>query len=64
MGKGKTNKSFSKRFRVTRKRKVLARSPGQDHFKAKEPRKKQLKQKRLKSFNISNKKLGKYLPYN
>ncbi len=32
----KTNKSFTKRMRVTRTGKILARKPGQDHFNAKE----------------------------
>lgn len=61
---GKTNKSFIKRLKLTRKGKVLARRPGQDHFKAKERRLKQLKQKKLQDFNINKKELGKYLPFN
>ncbi|MBX4211117.1 50S ribosomal protein L35, partial [Candidatus Parcubacteria bacterium] len=32
----KTNKSFSKRLRVTRNGKIVARKPGQNHFNAKE----------------------------
>lgn len=32
----KTNKSFTKRIRVTRTGKMLARKSGQDHFNAKE----------------------------
>ena len=32
----KTNKSFTKRIRVTRKGKLVARKAGQDHFNAKE----------------------------
>lgn len=32
----KTNKSYTKRIRVTRKGKLVARKPGQDHFNAKE----------------------------
>jgi ribosomal protein L35 len=32
----KTNKSFSKRIRVTRKGKLVVRKSGQDHFNAKE----------------------------
>jgi ribosomal protein L35 len=31
----KTNKAFIKRFRVTRRGKVLHKSPHQDHFRAK-----------------------------
>ncbi|OHA13764.1 MAG: hypothetical protein A2909_01965 [Candidatus Tagabacteria bacterium RIFCSPLOWO2_01_FULL_39_11] len=59
----KTNKSFSKRLKVTRNKKVLGRKPGQDHFNAKEPRSKQLHQKKWRKFNISNKKLKQYLPH-
>lgn len=32
----KTNKSYTKRIRVTKKGKLVARKPGQDHFNAKE----------------------------
>ncbi len=32
----KTNKSYTKRIRVTRNGKLIARKPGQDHFNAKE----------------------------
>ncbi len=32
----KTNKSYSKRFRVTRKGKIVARAKGQNHFNAKQ----------------------------
>ena len=31
----KTNKSFSKRLRVTKKGKIIARVPGHNHFNAK-----------------------------
>ena len=32
----KTNKSFTKRIRVTKNGTLIARKPGQDHFNAKE----------------------------
>lgn len=32
----KTNKSFGKRFKVTRNGKILSRKAGQNHFNAKE----------------------------
>lgn len=34
----KTNKSFSKRLKITRKGKIVARKPGQNHFNAKDSR--------------------------
>jgi len=42
----KTNKSLSKRVRVTKTGKVLARRPGLGHFNAKVRRAKQLQNKR------------------
>jgi ribosomal protein L35 len=32
----KTNKSYTKRIRVTKNKKLVARKPGHDHFNAKE----------------------------
>jgi len=32
----KTNKSFTKRLKITRNGKIVARKPGQNHFNAKE----------------------------
>lgn len=32
----KTNKSYTKRIRVTKNGKLIVRKPGQDHFNAKE----------------------------
>ena len=60
----KTNKSFAKRLKITKKSKVLARVPGQNHFNAKKPRQKQLHQKKLVKFNIGKKELSHYLPLN
>ncbi|MFH1175519.1 MAG: 50S ribosomal protein L35 [bacterium] len=36
MAKQKTNKSLAKRLRITKNKKVIARTCGQDHFNAKE----------------------------
>ncbi len=38
----KTNKSFSKRIKVTRTGKLVARKPGKNHFNAKESRSNQM----------------------
>lgn len=51
----KTNKSYTKRLKVTKNGKVLARKPGHGHFNAKADRSKQLNKKRLVEFKISNK---------
>lgn len=42
----KTNKSFSKRIKVTRRGKLVARKPGQNHFNAKEARHTQMSGRR------------------
>ncbi|MEW5907791.1 MAG: 50S ribosomal protein L35 [Patescibacteria group bacterium] len=60
----KTNKSLLKRLRITKSGKVLKRKPGQDHFRAKKRRKKQLSQKKWESFELKKKDLGRYLPLN
>ncbi|MFA6094943.1 MAG: bL35 family ribosomal protein [Candidatus Paceibacterota bacterium] len=51
----KTNKSYSKRLKVTKNGKILARKGGQNHFNAKEGRRAQYKKKGLANFTISNK---------
>ncbi|HMO78975.1 MAG TPA: 50S ribosomal protein L35 [Candidatus Paceibacterota bacterium] len=58
----KTNKSYTKRLKVTKKGKVLARRPGQNHFNAKERREDQLKKKTEKVFFITNKQKARFLP--
>ena len=57
----KTNKSFSKRLRVTKNGKVLARAPGQNHFNAKESRTKRLARKKTTTLNITNKSKSRFL---
>jgi ribosomal protein L35 len=59
----KTNKSYKKRFKITKKGKVVQRKPGMGHFNAKESRKKQLAKKRTKIFDIRKKTLRQYIPY-
>lgn len=51
----KTNKSFAKRLKVTRKGKILARKAGHNHFNAKAPRSKQLNNKGTQIMKIKNK---------
>lgn len=57
----KTNKSFSKRIKVTRKGKLLARSPGQNHFNAKESRVKRLARKKTTAITMTNKTRNRFL---
>jgi len=63
----KTNKSYAKRIKVTKKGKLLARKPGQDHFNAKERRRKQLSKKGKQPVTLPVKKASKvktnFLPH-
>ncbi|HRY31236.1 MAG TPA: 50S ribosomal protein L35 [Candidatus Paceibacterota bacterium] len=58
----KTNKSYSKRLKVTKKGKIIGRRPGQNHFNAKESRAQQMNKKRMKVFFITNKQKARFLP--
>lgn len=51
----KTNKSFTKRLKMTRTGKLVARKPGQNHFNAKESRNRQMNQRRAQNFTVSKK---------
>lgn len=51
----KTNKSLTKRLKITKNGKILARTPGFNHFNAKQSRSKQLSGKKSSHFAISNK---------
>ena len=58
----KTNKSFTKRLRVTRNGKILARAPGQNHFNAKESRSGRMRRRRTVALNMSVQDRSRYLP--
>lgn len=58
----KVNKSYSKRLRVTKNGKLMARKPGKCHFKAKNKRSKQLEGKRSVPYVMDNKLRGRFLP--
>jgi ribosomal protein L35 len=49
----KTNKSYTKRIKVTRTGKFVARKPGQDHFNAKERGRTKLAKKRTVSLALN-----------
>lgn len=55
------NKSFLKRIRVTKNGKLLTRSPGGNHFNAKEKRSHQLNRKRGQSITIKPKTRARFL---
>jgi len=57
----KTNKSFSKRLKVTRNGKILARKPGQNHFNAKESRASQLEKRSMHAVSFSKKDRARFI---
>ena len=57
----KTNKSFTKRLKITRTGKVIARKPGQNHFNAKESRATQLGGNRSQELHLSAKVSQRYI---
>ncbi len=59
----KTNKSLSKRLRVTRTGKILARVSGQNHFNAKARRTKQLASRKPVQIKLSPKLISRNLPH-
>lgn len=58
----KTNKSFTKRLRVTRKGKVIARVPGHNHFNAKESGAGHMRRKRTHTVEMTAAERSRYLP--
>jgi large subunit ribosomal protein L35 len=64
MPKMKTKKSVIKKVRLTKKRKLLRRKTGQNHFNSKETGKKgRQKRKDVRLFQTDEKNLLKALPY-
>ena len=57
----KTNKSFTKRIKVTRTGKLIARKPGQDHFNAKERGRTKGVKKRTVALALSNRLTRRFL---
>lgn len=59
----KTKKSLTKRLKVTRSGKILARKPGYNHFNAKQSRVDQLGGRSTKEIFIKNKVKSFVLPF-
>ena len=57
----KTNKSFTKRIKITRRGKLVARKPGQNHFNAKERRNTQMAGRRSQNLTLSPKVMQRYI---
>ena len=58
----KTNKSYTKRIKVTKNGKLVARRPGQNHFNAKESGRKRLERKRPQILKYSKRVTRRFLP--
>ncbi len=58
----KTNKSFTKRLRVTKNGKIMARKPGQNHFNAKQSGAKRLARKRTVILKLGKRITRRFLP--
>ncbi len=59
----KTNKSYTKRLKVTKNGKILARAKGQNHFNAKVSGRGNLAKKgNKKNFPMTNKEITRFLP--
>lgn len=57
----KTNKSFTKRLRVTKTGKLMIRKAGQNHFNAKESRRSQQNKHRALGMTMKNKAKSRFL---
>lgn len=60
----KTNKSISKRVRVSKSGKLMVMKPGRNHFNSRSRRSKQLLQRKGKEITLSNKDMSRVLPFN
>ncbi len=58
----KTNKSYTKRIKVTKNGKLVARKPGQNHFNARQSGQKRLSRKRTQVLNYSKRITRRFLP--
>ena len=58
----KTNKSVTKRVKVTKNGKIVGRKAGHGHFNAKESRSDQLNKKRAMKIVFTNKAKARFLP--
>ena len=59
----KTNKSYSKRLKISKNGKLISRKPGFNHFNAKQSRTTQLAGRKGNVFNIKNKPKSHLLPF-
>ena len=58
----KTNKSFTKRLRVSKRGKIIARAPGQNHFNAKESGSGHMRRQRAVGLAMTQENRSRFLP--
>lgn len=58
----KTNKSYTKRIKVTKNGKLVARKPGQNHFNARQSGQQRLRRKRNQLLTMSKRITRRFLP--
>lgn len=58
----KTNKSYTKRLKVTKNGKIVARKAGQNHFNAKQSGTKRLARKRTVALTMKGRDRRRFLP--
>ncbi len=58
----KTNKSYTKRIRVTKKGKLIARKPGQNHFNGKQSGSKRMSKRRAGSLTVTHQVRRRFFP--
>ena len=57
----KTNKALTKRIKITRRGKLIARKPRQDHFNAKESRSGRMARRRTQGLSFPAKVMQRYI---
>jgi ribosomal protein L35 len=58
----KTNKSFTKRIKVTKNGKLVARKQGQNHFNARQTGRQRLRRKRTQLLSLGKRITRRFLP--
>lgn len=58
----KTNKSYTKRIKVTKNGKLVARKQGQNHFNARQTGRQRLRRKRTQLLSFSRRAINRFLP--
>ena len=58
----KTNKSYTKRLKVTKNGKIIARKAGQNHFNARQTGQQRLRRKRTQLLSLSKRITRRFLP--